>query len=66
MRLGRPADGFMGLIISPRYYRMGFIFLVNIFKILKIGCWAVSHLHAMSLGGRDVPWCNFTMVLASR
>jgi hypothetical protein len=36
-----------------RYYRMGFIFflkIVNIFKILKMQCWAVSHL----------PGCNCT------
>jgi hypothetical protein len=30
MRLGRPADGFIGLIISSRYYRMGFIFLQSL------------------------------------
>jgi hypothetical protein len=30
--------------------------VVNIFKILKIKCWAVSHLRAASLGGRDVPY----------
>jgi hypothetical protein len=28
--LGRPADGFIGLTISPRYYRMGFIFLKSL------------------------------------
>jgi hypothetical protein len=36
---------------------MGFILfkkVVNIFKILKIGCWTVSHLHAASLGRRDL------------
>jgi hypothetical protein len=33
---------------------------VNIFKNFKMLCWAVSLLHAVSLGGRDVPGCNWT------
>jgi hypothetical protein len=39
--------------------------VVNIFKILKIGCWAVLHLCAVSLGGHDVPGCNCTWGLLS-
>jgi hypothetical protein len=52
---------FIGLMISPID-----ITIINIFNILKIGCWAVSHLHAASVGGRGVQGCNFTPVLASR
>jgi hypothetical protein len=40
--------------------RQWFPNVVNIFKNFKMLCWAVSHLHAASLGGRDVPECNCT------
>jgi hypothetical protein len=33
MRLGRPADGFIGLILSSRYYRKRFIYF---FKVVNI------------------------------
>jgi hypothetical protein len=37
MRLGIPADGFIKMIISPRYYSMGFIFFnLLTFKNLKL------------------------------
>jgi hypothetical protein len=37
-----------------------FVKVVKIFEILKKGCWAVSHLRGASLGGCDVPGCNYT------
>jgi hypothetical protein len=48
MKLGRPADGFSGQILCPRYCRK--IFIINFFKAIFII--KIEHIYAIR---RDVP-----------